>query len=413
MNDKELLPHLFRSEYRKIIAVLVRHYGFGHLSIAEDIASDTFLIAAETWGIKGLPENPVAWLYTVAKNKCRDHLRRKTVFEEKLRPALKQESLFFPETDIDLSEENIKDSQLQMMFALSDPVLPVESQVALTLRILCGFGLEEIADAFLSNRETINKRLTRGKEKLRSCNITIGLPPVEEISQRIDSVLTSLYLLFNEGYYSSSRNNVLRKDLCLEAMRLTGLLTEYEQTNLPRVNALLALMCFHASRFDARTDENGEIIRYDEQNIELWNEELILTGHYYLNRASCGKHLSRYHLEAGIAYWHTIKTDGLEKWEGVLQLYNQLLCLEYSPVSALNRTYALSKIKGKQAAINEAEKLGLTKNHLYHVLLGYLYTGIDNLKAKIHLDQALTLANTETEKTGIRKQIKEFEDLKI
>jgi RNA polymerase sigma factor (sigma-70 family) len=406
MKENELLPHLFRTEYRKIIAVLVRHYGFEQLSIAEDIASDTFLIAAETWGIKGLPENPVAWLYTVAKNKSRDLLRRNSVFNEKLKPALKAELHTVPETDIDLSEENIKDSQLQMMFALSDPHLAIESQVALTLRILCGFGIDEIADAFLTNRETINKRLTRGKEKLRSANIKIRLPAVEEINKRIDSVLTSLYLLFNEGYYSSSQNSVLRKDFCLEAMRLTGLLVENEQTDNPRVDALFALMCFHASRFDARTNENGEIIRYDEQNVELWNEELISTGHYYLNKASRGKELSRFHIEAGIAYWHTTKNDSHEKWENILQLYNQLLFLCYSPVSALNRTYALSKIYGKQAAITEAEKLGLAKNHLYHVLLGWLYTGIDHKKAKEHLNLALVYAKTETERIGIRKELR-------
>ncbi len=405
MKENELLPHLFRTEYRKIISVLVRHYGFEQLSVAEDIASDTFLIAAETWGIKGLPEHPVAWLYTVAKNKSRDLLRRNAVFNEKLRPALKAELLANPETDIDLSEENIKDSQLQMMFALSDPVLSIESQVALTLRILCGFGIDEIADAFLTNRETINKRLFRGKEKLRTAHIKIGLPAAEEINKRIDAVLTSLYLLFNEGYYSSSQNSVLRKDFCLEAMRLTGLLVENEQTNNPRVDALFALMCFHASRFDARTNENGEIIRYDDQNTELWNDELISTGHYYLNKASRGKELSRFHLEAGIAYWHTTKNDSREKWENILQLYNQLLCISYSPVGALNRTYALSRIYGKQAAILEAEKLGLAKNHLYHVLLGWLYTGVDQDKAKEHLNQALIYAKTETERIGIRKEL--------
>jgi RNA polymerase sigma factor (sigma-70 family) len=405
MQEKELLPHLFRTEYHKIIAVLVRHFGFEQLSIAEDITSDTFLIAAETWGIKGLPENPVAWLYTVAKNKSRDQLRRKTLFDEKLRPVLKEVTQVEPETDIDLTEENIKDSQLQMMFALSDPILPLESQVALTLRILCGFGIEEIADAFLTNKETISKRLSRGKEKLRNAHIKIRLPAAGEINQRIDAVLTSLYLLFNEGYYSSSRNHVLRKDLCLEAMRLTGVLAGHEQTCKPSVDALFALMCFHASRFEARTDKKGEIIRYDEQNIELWNDELISTGHYYLNKASRGKELSRYHLEAGIAYWHTIKNDSTEKWENILQLYNQLLCLTYSPIGALNRTYALSKIHGKQAAITEAEKLGLTKNHLYHILLGWLYTGINEEKAKYHLNQALILANTETERIGIRKEL--------
>jgi RNA polymerase sigma factor (sigma-70 family) len=412
MQEKELLPHLFRTEYRKIISVLIRHFGFEQLSQAEDIASDTFLIAAETWGLKGLPDNPVAWLYTVAKNKARDLLKRNLVFRQKVRDAIKPDEKTMPETDIDLSDENIRDSQLQMMFAIADPVLSLESQIALTLRILCGFGIEEIADAFLTNKETIHKRISRAKEKLRSEKIKIRLPAASEINPRLDAVLASLYLLFNEGYYSSSRNTVLRKDFCLEAMRLALLLVENEQTNKPAVEALFALMCFHASRFDARTDENGEIIRYDEQDRALWNEELISRGHFYLNQASRGPELSRYHMEAAIAYWHTVKNDHSEKWENILRLYNQLLCLEYSPVSALNRTYALSKIVGKQAAIDEAEKLGLTNNHLYHVLLGYLYTGIDHLKANEHLLMALKLAKTEQERSLIRKDLKKFENLK-
>jgi RNA polymerase sigma factor (sigma-70 family) len=413
MQEKELLPHLFRTEYRKIISVLVRYFGFEQLSHAEDIASETFLIAAETWGLKGLPDSPVAWLYTVAKNKARDLLKRNQVFRQKVAVAVKPDEKIIPDTDIDLSDENIRDSQLQMMFAIADPVLSLESQIALILRILCGFGIEEIADAFLTSKETIHKRLTRAKEKLRTEKIKIRLPAATEIPQRVNAVLTSLYLLFNEGYYSSSRNTVLRKDFCLEAMRLTLLLVENEQTNQPGVEALFALMCFHASRFDARTDENGEIIRYDEQDSALWNEELISRGHYYLNRASRGRELSRYHVEAAIAYWHNIKNDDKEKWENILQLYNQLLCMQYSPVSALNRTYALSKIFGKQAAIDEAEKLGLTNNHLYHVLLGYLYTGLDDLKAHEHLNMAFRLAKTDRERLLIQKDLKKFENLKI
>ena len=406
MQEKELLPHLFRGEYRKIISVLVRHFGFDQIALAEDIASDTFLIAAETWGIKGLPENPVAWLYTVAKNKARDQIKRNTVFQQKIRKEILQDEKSFPETDIDLSEENIKDSQLQMMFAVADPVLSTESQIALTLRILCGFGIEEIAEAFLTNKETIHKRLTRAKEKIRTAKIKIIFPPPEEINQRLDSVLSSLYLLFNEGYYSSIRDSVLRRDFCLEAMRLTLLLVENEQTNKPAVEALFALMCFHASRFDARIDENGEIIRYHDQDVTLWNQELISRGHYYLNVASRGNQLSSYHIEAAIAYWHTLKDDTIEKWENILQLYNQLLFIIYSPVSALNRTYALSKVEGKQAAIGEAEKLGLTNNHLFHVLLGYLYTGNDSKKATEHLEMALQLAKTDRERHLIVKDLK-------
>jgi RNA polymerase sigma factor (sigma-70 family) len=406
MQKDELLPHLFRSEYRKIISVLVRHFGFEQIALAEDITSDTFLIAAETWGIKGLPENPIAWLYTVAKNKARDHIKRKIVFRQKVRKEITYEEKSFPETDIDLSEKNIKDSQLQMMFAIADPLLSTESQIALILRILCGFGIEEIADAFLTSKETIHKRLARAKEKIRTARIKIVFPQPDELNQRLDSVLSSLYLLFNEGYYSSIGDSVLRRDFCLEAMRLTLLLVENEQINKPEVEALFALMCFHASRFDARIDEYGEIIRYHEQDVSLWNEELISRGHYYLNNASRGKEVSSYHMEAAIAYWHTLKDDTLEKWENILQLYNQLLFIKYSPVTALNRTYALSKVNGKRAAIKEAEKLGLMNNHLYHVLLGYLYTGIDNKKVITHLESALHLAKTDKERNLIMKELK-------
>jgi RNA polymerase sigma factor (sigma-70 family) len=408
MQEKELLPHLFRTEYRKIIAVLVRHFGFEQISQAEDIASDTFLTAAETWGLKGLPDNPTAWLYAVAKNRARDLLKRNVVFRNKIYDAIKSDEMMVPETDIDLSEENIRDSQLQMMFTIADPALSLESQIALTLRILCGFGIDEIADAFLTNKETIQKRLFRAKEKLRSEKINIRLPAAAEISQRVDAVLSSLYLLFNEGYYSSSQNSVLRKDFCLEAMRLTLILVESEQTNKPSVEALFALMCFHASRFDARMDQNGEIIRYDDQDRTLWNVELISRGNFYLNKASRGYELSRYHLEAAIAYWHTFKNDHLEKWENILQLYSQLLCIEYSPITALNRTYALSRIYGKHAAIDEAEQLGLNGNHLYHVLLGYLYTGIDHNQATEHLFIAHKLAKTEQERTLIRKDLEKL-----
>ncbi len=406
MQNEELLPHLFRSEYRKIISVLVRHFGFEQIALAEDITSDTFLVAAETWGIKGLPENPVAWLYTVARNKAKDHIKRNIVFRQKVRKEIAHEEKSFPETDIDLSEENIKDSQLQMMFAVADSLLSTESQIALILRILCGFGIEEIADAFLTNKETIHKRLARAKEKIRAAKIKIMFPPPDEINQRLDAVLASLYLLFNEGYYSSIRDSVLRKDFCLEAMRLTLLLVENEQTNKPEVEALFALMCFHASRFDARIDENGEIIRYHEQDVTLWNEELISKGHYYLNNASRGKELSSYHIEAAIAYWHTLKDDTVEKWENILQLYNQLLIIKYSPITALNRTYAISKVSGKKAAVEEAEKLNLTNNHLYHVLLGYLYSDNDNKKATRHLKTALQLAKTERERHLILKELR-------
>ncbi len=216
------------------------------------------------------------------------------------------------------------------------------------------------------------------------------------------------YLLFNEGYYSENNDLILRQDLCLEAMRLTYLLLENEQTNQPNVNALLSLMCFHSSRFEARRNENGQIVLYHDQDETLWNYELITKGIYFLKQASQGNKILKYHLEASIAYWHTIKADTKEKWETILQLYNHLLQIEYSPIAALNRTYALSKANGKQEAIKEAEKLNLTDNHFYYTLLGELYKDIDNKKAKINFKKALLLAKTLTDKQTIQKQIEKL-----
>lgn len=405
MEQKELIPHLFRTEYSKITAVLCKLFGIEHIEIAEDIASETFLLAFETWNYKGIPKNPIAWLYVVAKNKAKNYLTHNKVFAEKILRQLQYANINDEEIEIDLSEKNITDSQLQMLFAICQPSISIEAQIGLSLRILCGFGIDEIADAFLTNKETINKRLFRAKEKLRLEKVQIKFPDKIEIDNRLETVLTTLYLLFSEGYYSERQNAVIRKDLCLEAMRLTYLLIENEQTNQHSTNSLLSLMCFHSSRLDARTTENGEIILYQDQDENLWNDELILKGNYFLKQASNWNILSKYYLEARIAYWHTIKVDTIDKWENILQLYNHLLQLEYSPIAALNRTFALSKAKSNQIALAEAEKLNLTDNHFYYILLGELFKDVDNTKAKNHFQKALSLAKTQTEKHAIKKKM--------
>ena len=417
MHHQDLIPHLFRTEFRKIAAVLCKLYGIENMELAEDIASETFLSALENWPYKGIPENPVAWLYAVAKNKAKNHLQRNQVFTEKIAKQIKYSSSQSEEVEIDLSEKNITDSQLQMLFALCHPSIPTESQIGLSLRILCGFGIEEIANAFLTNRETINKRLFRAKEKLRTekvkiVPITIGILTEEEINDRLETVLTTLYLLFNEGYYSESQDTILREDLCAEAMRLADLLIGNEQTCQPNAKALLALMCFHSSRFKARKNKKGEMILYEDQDETLWDQELIAKGTYHLHQASQGNRISKYHIEATIAYWNTQKADTKEKWENVLQLYNRLLQLEYSPVAALNRTYALAKANGKHEAIIEAEKLNLTGNHFYFALLGELYAGIDNNKATQNFQKAISLAKTQTDKQTIQRKIDKLAGIK-
>jgi RNA polymerase sigma-70 factor (ECF subfamily) len=369
MKDEQELKQLFQKEFSKMVAVISNLFGLQHIETAEDIVSETFLQATESWKEKGIPVNPTAWLYAVAKQKTLYQFRRNKIYEEKVVPQIRSTQQNEEETgELDFSQQHIKDSQLQMMFAICDPAIASEAQIGLALRILCGFGIDEIAEAFLSNKETINKRLFRAKEKLRTEKVKMEMPPENELLPRLDNVLHIIYLLFNEGYYSQTQNQVLRKELCIEAMRLAINLTEYEKTNLPKTNALIALMCFHASRFTARETNEDDIVLYEQQDESLWDQDLIQQGIYYLNLSAEGNEISSYHLESRIAYWHCIKEDTQDKWENILQLYNQLLMINYSPAVALNRTYALYKANGKQEALQEALKLKLDNNHFYFVL---------------------------------------------
>jgi RNA polymerase sigma factor (sigma-70 family) len=408
MENKELLPKLFRTEYRNIVSVLAYSFGIKHIQVAEDIVSDTFLSATETWSLHGTPDNPRAWLYAVAKNKIRNYIKRNSLFEESIAKEITNTAEKATEFDLDLSVKNIADSQLAMIFTVCNPVNAPESQIGLALNLLCGFGAQEIADAFLTNKEVVYKRINRAKEKLKEANIAIVQPSQKEIGERLDTVLMTLYLTFSEGYYSASQNTILRKDFCEEAMHLTHLLIENDSTNVPSVKALYALMCFHASRFNARENERGEAVLYHEQDDSRWDQELIKKGTYFLNLSSGGEQVTRFHLEAGIAYWHTLKKDTLEKWRHIVDLYNHLLVLEYSPMAALNRTYALSKRDGKSIAIIEAEKLNLTENPYYHTLLGDLYSGVDNKKAYQHFETALTLIHSPITQARIRKNMEQL-----
>jgi RNA polymerase sigma factor (sigma-70 family) len=405
VNNPELVPHLFRTEYSKIIAVLCKRFGFNHIEIAEDIASETFASAMETWTYKGIPENPTAWLYAVASNKAINLVNRNQLFASKISTQLKagQPKATF---NIELSDSNILDSQLRMLFTICNPMIPAEAQIGLALRILCGFGIDEIADAFLSNKETINKRLFRAKEKLREAKVELEFPGESQIAGRLENVLRTLYLLFNEGYYSERDNKVVREDLCFESMRLTKLLLEGDQTNLPEVNALFALMCFHASRFNARKNNFGEIILYDFQDESRWDQQLISDGAHHLHESSHGNELSKYHLEASIAYWHTLKKETSEKWTSILKLYDLLVQIDPSPAIAMNRIVALSKVAGSKTALAEALKLTNQNNHFYFALLGELYTTIDHDLARKNFELAASLATTASDRHTLQEKLR-------
>lgn len=383
-------------------AVLCRHFGLKHIEIAEDIASETFLKASESWAINGTPANPTAWLYAVAKNKTKDYFRHVEIFERQIKEEVKPNEIK-ADQDLRFDDQNIADSQLAMIFAICNPVNSDEAQICLALQILCGFSVEEIANAFLTNKEAIKKRLYRARTNLRDDNFQIRILNQAEIQSRLGTVLKTLYLLFNEGYFSKTNSQLIRKDLCSEAIRLTLILTENPLTNKSQTNALLSLMCFQSSRIEARVNKTGETILFDQQDKSLWDKALIEKGNYFLVNACDGNEVSKYHLEAGIAYWHS--TTDENKWLHILGLYNQLILIEYSPITALNRTFAFAKVHGYEKAIVEAEKLKLTESNYYHELLGYLYSDKNVDKAIDHYRQAIELTKSKAERKTLIKEV--------
>ena len=387
-----------------MVSVLTRTFGLEYIEIAEDIVSETFLSALDIWPYKGTPENPTAWLYTVAKNKLKNQLKRKNTFDRIVSERSSNRTQF-NEFDVVFSEKNISDSQIQMLFVVCHDSISPETQVCLALRILCGLGLSEIANAMLSNKETIHKRLQRGKEKLLTAGIQMEMPDSQEISKRLNSVLKTIYLLFSEGYYSETNDWIVRKDLCVEAINLAYLLLRHPLTNNHATNALMSLMCFHASRLDARQLGNGHTVLYDEQDRTLWDSELIEKGFYYLLEASKWEISSTYYFEASIAYWHTVDNTHPDKWTSILSLYDILLSAYNSPIVALNRLWAFSRVHGNLSAIREAGKLDLKTNHFYFILLAELHKPIDPNQSIHYLTEALTICMTDSERSLIKNKI--------
>lgn len=349
-----LTSHFFRTEYGKLVAIISRYLGNHHVETAEDIVQETMLKATSYWEMNGVPDNPKAWLYTTAKNLSLNAIKRnKYQRDYASKNALKQGL----EDVLPFSEELIEDSQLRMMFCCCHPSISENSQIALVLKILSGFSIQEIANAFFSNTETINKRLVRGRKQLRQ--VSLELFNAEVVNERLASVLKTIYLLFNEGYFPSSKNEIIRFDLCLEAIRLAQLLEEsksiQQKTN---IHSLLALMYFNVSRFNSRVSKDGKIFDLKEQDRSLWDAESIQIGMQYLEEVIQSHKISKYAILATISAHHCMAhTYEQTKWKDILDLYDQLLSLEQSPIVALNRAVVLSEVEGATKAIEALEKL--------------------------------------------------------
>ena len=399
-NVNQLVDHLFRHESGKMIAVLSRLLGLQNIEIAQDLVQDTLLQAMSTWGYKSIPDNPSAWLYRVAKNKAIDFLRREKKFKE-VSPQysyLLQSEYTLASTVNNLFLENeIQDSQLRMMFACCHPSIQEESQIALTLKTLCGLSVNEISKAFLTTEETIAKRIYRAKEKIKAEKIELEVPQNDELSIRVDTVLKSLYLLFNEGYKSSHPDKLIREDLCEEAMRLCFLLTQHPLTALPRTKALLALMCFQASRFDARLDDKNNIILLKYQDRIKWNRSLMSKGFELMEESTEPFEVSAYHLEAAIASQHAAaRSFEQTNWKSIYHLYEMLYQLQPNPIVAMNKAIASSYAISKQNALKELQQIkGLEDHHLYYVSIGEMYFDLENKpEAKKFFEKALELTSS-------------------
>jgi RNA polymerase sigma factor (sigma-70 family) len=346
--------HLFRRESGRIVAALSRLFGLDRLNAAEDVAQDVFCRALEVWKLRGVPANPSAWLMKAAKNRAIDLLRRERVARNvapHLGDLVESEWTLVPTVNDAFTAEAIADDQLRMMFTCCDPTLSEETQVILMLRMLCGFGVTEIASAFLSKRAAVEKRIERGKKVLAASNDLFDMAD-RELPERLPAVHRALYLLFNEGYHASSEDRLVRAELCREAMRLVESLLQNTLVATPATYALAALMWLHAARLPARVDRNGDLVRLQDQDRSLWDASLIAKGDEFLCRSAIGDELTQYHLEAAIAAVHSSAASADETdWERLVWLYDQLIRIEPSPVIALNRAIAIAQANGAESGI--------------------------------------------------------------
>ncbi|AEI47760.1 RNA polymerase sigma factor [Runella slithyformis] len=406
-----MAEHLFRHESGKMLAVLTRLYGFSNYDIARDVVQDTLLAAMQQWKLNGIPDNPTGWLYATAKNKVLDRLRRAKKWEE-ISPDIihdfQSEEQMQSRIDQLFLDHEIEDSQLRMMFACCHPSLAPEAQITLILRTLCGLSIPEIAKAFLSNDETVNKRLYRAKEKIRSTPIVPEVPAGDELSARLDAVLKTVYLLFNEGYNSQHPDRLIKQELCDEALRLGTLLHEHRYTAFPKTAALLSLMYFQSSRFDARLDEEGAIVLLAHQNRQRWDRDRIKKGREFLNKASYGPEISAYHLEAAIASYHA-QAESFEttNWQAIMYLYRLLEQLTPSITVQFNKAVATGFAEGPQRGLEALLPLKeLEKNQYYHTALGDFYVQMqDTDAAKKHYETALRYTLSKAEWQLISKKI--------
>jgi RNA polymerase sigma factor (sigma-70 family) len=417
----QLAEHLFRHESARLVSMLTGIFGINHLQLAEDVVQEALGRALQSWPFYGVPENPSAWLMQTAKNLALDSIRRQKRFHEKqadIEASLDRWSAGEPsQPEGPMFENELRDRHLRLMFACCHPQIPQESRTALALKTLCGFGVTEIAHAYLTSEAAIAKRLTRARQRIQEQGIPFEIPEGEELAARLDGVLQILYLLFNEGYKASSGENLMKEDMCREAIRLATLIAEHPVTATPRSHALLALMLLNAARLPSRIDEHGNVLRLQEQDRALWDRSMIGRGMLHLARSASGEDLSEYHLQAGIAACHSAAPDfSSTDWPRILAHYDRWMHINPSPVVALNRAVAIGYTQGPQAGIHAVERIlaagELDSYYLLHSVLADFEERLQRFEqAAAEFRKAIRLAHVSSEKAFLAARLNKVEAL--
>jgi RNA polymerase sigma-70 factor (ECF subfamily) len=414
----QLTEHLFRHEAGKLVSALTGVFGMARIQLAEDVVQEAMIRALQTWPYQGIPENPAAWLMQTARNRALDLIRREKSYHEKqpeIIASLDRWSGGGDAADDPRFEDEIRDDRLRLIFACCHPLIPQDDQIILALKTLCGFSPAEIASAYLTTEVAIHKRLTRARQKIRDLGIPFEIPSGNDLAPRLDGVMKILYLMFNEGYKASRGENLIREELCEEAIRLTRLLASHPSGNHPHTHALLALMLLNAARIPGRIDGNGNILRLQDQDRSTWNRVMIGHGLLHLEHATSGDQLSEYHLQAVIAASHaTAEDDASTDWPGILARYDQWMEINNSPVIALNRAVALARVQGPEAGIEAIEEIrhckALETYYLVPAVLAELEAQRGQLSSAIHhLKRALELSEVKTEQSFLLKQLQGYE----
>jgi RNA polymerase sigma-70 factor (ECF subfamily) len=407
-----VVEHLFRHEAGKMVATLTGIFGLEHLTLAEDVVQESLSRALQTWPFYGIPKNPSAWIMRASRNLALDVVRRQKVFRDKEpeisrlmegEPASPDAAVF--------SEHEIADDHLRLMFVCCHPAVPADAQAALALKTLCGFSISEISRAFLTTEAAIAKRLTRAKQRIRDAGIPFSIPEGAELTSRLDGVLQSLYLLFNEGYKASTGEKLVREDVCHEAIRLTDLLARHSAGNQPRTHALLALMLLNAARFPTRVDDEGNLLRLQDQDRSRWDQSLIARGMFHFVQSAAGDAMTEYHLQAGIAACHCTARDyDSTDWQKILSLYDLLLQTDPSPVIALNRAIVVANLQGPKAGLDTIAAIrdleALNTYYLLYAVLGEFEARLQNADAAAgHFRKSIELAEIHSERTFLSKRL--------